>query len=283
MYEGLVLALVAAICFALMSLFVKSISPEVHTPIILFFRFFFNLLFVVPWLIQSPSLVYPVKTPFRIFFRNISGLAALGFMFYALKKLPLSNAVLLNNTSVLFLPLLVWLFLRLHTPILVFVGILLGFSGVVLVLRPATPLFLTLFSLAGVGSGFFGSISLFLTRQISKRTSPKQILFYYALWGTVVTAPFLSFQLHAFDWRDWIYLVLMGIFGSLFQISLTFALKHAPARIVSSILLLSVAFSVLLEWLVDHHIPAPLDLMGMGLMLLGSALAILFLRPQAAS
>jgi len=131
--------LVAAALFALMSVLVKHASASFSPAELVFYRSAFGLLAI--WgviAISHRRLLAPLATPHlkAHFWRGLSGFAALVLFFYALARLPLATAVTLNYTAPLFLAALsTWLLRERHGRSIVG-AVLLGFVGIVLLLRP---------------------------------------------------------------------------------------------------------------------------------------------------
>ena len=211
----------------------------------------------------------------KMILRSLLGLLALACMFYAIKYMPLANAILLNNTSTLFIPLIVFAMTGIKTPAKIILSVVLGFIGVVLVLGPSKEIF-SLLSLIGLASGIFGGIALVLTRDIAKTLHPNQIIFYYSSIGAIVALLFALPQTKSFSQQIWLYLCGVGIFGALYQVFLTFSLRMAKVRYMSSLSFFSFIFAGIFDWLIWHNVPSLLVLIGMGLVVIGGFLTIFF-------
>lgn len=245
------------------------------TSVPLFFRFGFNILFLLPLLLQEPARLIKVTRVDKMILRSLVGLASLACMFYAIKYMPLANAVLLNNSATLFIPLIVWIMVRTKTSIKILLSIFIGFIGVILVLGPDKKIFDAV-SMIGLASGIFGAIALVLTRDMAKSNRPAQIIFYYALTGSLISFAFAVFQMKLFSLQTWIFLCGVGIFGALYQIFVTHALKRAKVRYMSSLSFLSFIFAGFFDWLIWGKIPHTLALIGMVLVIVGGFLTIYF-------
>jgi drug/metabolite transporter (DMT)-like permease len=68
--------------------------------------------------------------------RGITGFLALALYFFAISKIPLATAVMLNYTSPLFVALMAPLVLKESVNLKIFLIILLGFVGVLLIVKP---------------------------------------------------------------------------------------------------------------------------------------------------
>ena len=131
--------LVAAALFALMGVLVKHASASFSPAELVFYRSAFGL--VAIWgviAVGHRHALAPLATPHvkAHFWRGLSGFAALVLFFFALARLPLATAVTLNYTAPLFLAALsAWWLRERHGRGLVG-AVLLGFVGIVLLLRP---------------------------------------------------------------------------------------------------------------------------------------------------
>ena len=72
--------------------------------------------------------------------RAAAGLLSQVLMFVAVKRMPLVNAVLLSNSAPLFIPLVTWVWLKERIGGMVWVSLLIGFAGVILILKPGLAL-----------------------------------------------------------------------------------------------------------------------------------------------
>lgn len=150
--RGVSFAILAALCYTVMSLLGKVIGDRASTDTILFSRFFISLLLLMPWVIKNPKAALRTAKPMTIIARSLFTLLAFACFFYALKYIPLSDALLLNNTFPLFVPITAWVMGGHRTPAQMWLGILLGFIGVGLVLKPSAGV-LSFASYIGLASG----------------------------------------------------------------------------------------------------------------------------------
>jgi uncharacterized membrane protein len=167
--------LVAAALFALMSVLVKHASATFSPAELVFYRSAFGLLAI--WGVIAVSqrrLLAPLATPhFRAhFWRGLSGFAALVLFFYALSRLPLATAVTLNYTAPLFLAALSAWWLREHHGRGVVGAVLLGFVGIVLLLRPQVEGQAWLPALAGLASGMLAAVAYVNVKNLGRLGDP---------------------------------------------------------------------------------------------------------------
>ncbi len=111
-------------------------------------------------------------------------------MFVAVKKMPLVDAVLLSNSAPLFIPLVTWAWLRQRIQGMVWVSLLIGFAGVVVILRPSLALLKNPAAPIALSAALFSAFALVSVNQLSKSEPARRILFYYFLFSSLAAAPF---------------------------------------------------------------------------------------------
>ena len=133
-YQKAVVCMVLAyISIALMGVFVKYASDELPSSEILFSRFFIGFVFLLPFLIKDGDFKVDMSQWKFLVLRNLAGIASMLLTFYAIKYLPISIAILLMNTSALFVPLLLFFF-KVITPLKVLACSFMGFIGVSIIM-----------------------------------------------------------------------------------------------------------------------------------------------------
>lgn len=270
---GIVCALSASLCYTVMNLFVKILGDGQSILSVTFFRFAIGLLILLPWLLTDRHL-FTVDNKAKVLLRCITTISVVVCVFYALHYMPLTNVLLLQNTFPLFLPLLTWLLLGIKTPIKMVMGMLLGFIGVALVLHPGSSGF-NWHALVALFAGFLAAMAMLQIRMLTHGSSSKQILFYVFAFGTVVTGLAAAFSFKMPTPHQMLWLLLIGFFGAIYQLLLTFALQFARARVVSPMYFSCIIFSALFDWFIWSIKPGMLVVMGMGLIILGGVITIL--------
>ncbi len=131
-------------------------------------------------------------TPYwgRLIFRSLSGLLGVGLYFFALYRLSLAEASLLNKTSPFFVTIFAVIFLKEKFSKVMIPALILAFGGALLVIKPRFDMTI-LPALAGFGSGMFAGIAYVLVRSLKGRANPNRIIFYFSFISTLATLPFL--------------------------------------------------------------------------------------------
>lgn len=220
-------------CIAIAGLWVlvRLVSTEMHPFNIVVWRNAMGLMWLVPMLITTRGLLTPDRlTPNMI--RAAWSLVATFATFYAISRAPLANALAITYTAPLFATLAAMLFFgekvgRTRTTVL-----LVGFAGVLLVLRPgAVPITVGIF--AAILAALSTAGSMLTIKQLAAIDDPRAI----AAWSFLLMLPVsVIIALPVWEWPEphmWSLLIGIGACAAAGQLAMTNALALAD---VSSIL-----------------------------------------------
>jgi drug/metabolite transporter (DMT)-like permease len=271
--RGAALMLAAALLFATTGAIIKHVSAQLPNEMVVFFRSFFGLLALAPFFVRHGPRYYATQRLGAHLVRALVGLTAMYCYFYAIAHLPLAEAVLLNYTAPLFIPLAALLWVgepfgrKLWWPI----GI--GFVGVGLILKPGLSL-LAPIALIGLAAGLFSALAMAGIRKLTNTEPATRVVFYFSLTSTLVAALPLAWRWQTPAADLWLPLILIGVLSTFAQILMTRAYAHAPAAQVGPFLYAIVVFAGLFGWVLWQEIPDWLSLAGTLLVILAGILAI---------
>ena len=281
--SSLFFALLAAISFSSMSLFGKLIGDQASTDMILFVRFAISLILLMPWIIKHPHAALKVEHPKKLIWRSCFSLLSFACFFYSLRFISLTDAIVLNNTFPLFVPIVALYHAKVQTSRKVWMGIILGFIGVLFVLQPDLNVFHP-YSFIALASGIFAAIGIVMIRYLTKTVSTLQILFYYFFINTCITAIALPFGWQALSSDIWTLLLGVGIFGALYQVFSTLCFAKSPVRITSPIMSIGiVAGGLIADFFLWHQLPNFWGFFGIFFIILGGTLSVYFGQQELAS
>lgn len=271
----------AAIQGAIVKFSSTSLDPETQ----FFARFLIGFILISLW---SAATVKPKEAPNVLeerklglyILRAITGGGASYLYYVALRHTTLSVATLLFMTIPIFVPLVTRIWLKIKIIHNLWWGLGLAFVGVVLVLKP-TPNQFNLGMLPALGSGILGAISTVIARMLHYRASSKKIVLQYFFHCMILGL--IAFLIRSlitdvvFVKTDYLPLLTLGVFGALFQLFLTFAVRFAPARVVTPFNYACILFTLLFDMLIWKELPSVLQVVGIALVIAGAILvAILF-------
>jgi S-adenosylmethionine uptake transporter len=244
------LVVAASLLFASMGVCVKLASAHYGSGEIVMYRGIVGALLIVGvsrWRGESLR----TSIPARHFARSATGVTALCLWFYTIGTLPLATAITLNYTSSLWMALFLvggasMLGAKPVEARLVFAAVL-GFTGVVLVLRPTIEQGQLWPGLVGLVSGLLSAIGYLQVRSLGRAGEPEsRIVFYFSIGGALGGALLASFGAwHAHTWTGIGLLVAVGVLATVAQLLLTRAYAQGPTLVNASLQYLGIGFSYL--------------------------------------
>ena len=261
--KGIVCIILAALGFSLMTFFVR-LSGNVPTMEKAFFRNAFAA--VVSFiLLKREGEKFHVKRENRsdLFFRCLFGTSGLIANFYAIDKIGIADANMLNKLSPFFAIVLSIPILKERPKKIDILTTLVAFLGAVLIVRPGSGISNTIPALIGLYGGFGAGFAYVFVRKLGgKGEKTPIIVLCFSLFSCLVCIPFIIpiFVLPTF--KQLFLLILAGLAATLGQFGITSAYKFAPARDISVFDYTQVVFAALLGILFLHEIPVPLSIAG---------------------
>jgi drug/metabolite transporter (DMT)-like permease len=263
----------AAFLFALMSVAVKLSSRTLPNAMVVFLRSAVGLLALAPFIARAPLRSLKTRHLAEHVLRGAVGMAAMYCFFFTISRLGLAEALLVNYSLPLYIPIVsrVWL----GEPIArgVWKALAIGLFGLALILKPGSSIFQPA-ALVGVLGAILGATAQVGVRGLTRTESITSIVFYFGLVSTGISlGPAL------YDWVTphgstlWVLLGL-GVSATAAQLLMTRAYHYAPAAAVGPFIYLSVVFAALFDWLIFTRSPDALTLCGAICVVLAGAVAL---------
>lgn len=253
---------------------IKLAATELNLAMIVFLRNAFGLLALTPWLLRQGAGRLRTAHPGLHVLRCLIGLSAMYCFFFAIAHMPLAEAMLLNYSTPLYIPFIAWLWLgeRPHPRLLPIV--LIGLLGVSLILRPEPSGVAGWVGLVGLAAGIMAAGAFVAIRRLSRTEPSLRIVFYFTTISLGVSLIPLGWLWQTPSWHALGLMAAAGGFASLAQLALTRAYSLAPAAQVAPFNYLVVVFAGLLGWLLWQEQPDSFGLLGTGLVIGSSLLAL---------
>jgi drug/metabolite transporter (DMT)-like permease len=271
--RGAVLMIVSALLFASMAAAVGVISRQLPNAPIVFFRHFLMLLFLLPWVVREGRGALRTDDFPGHLVRGLTGVSAVACYFYAIARLRLADAVLLNQSMPLFIPLVERAWLGEPIPRRLSRVLLMGFAGLVLILRPGSGLFDPA-ALVGLASAALASVAQVSIRRLTRSEPVMRIVVYFGLIASVAAAPPAVLTWREPSAETWALLLLMGVFATVGQLALTRSYFYAPASQVGPFLYVGPVFAGLLDWVIWDRLPDLFSVTGAVLVVVAATLAL---------
>jgi drug/metabolite transporter (DMT)-like permease len=272
---AIVFALIAALLYAVLGMSIKLVEEHTTNEMAVFFRQIISIITLSPFLFLQKGGTKSLKTsrfPLH-FMRAFASLASMYCLFYAIKHLPLVDALLLSYTRPLFIPLVVLIWFKKKWTKHTWFGLITGFLGVALILKPDKMMF-NIAALIGLGSGLFGAVAFTAIRRLTRTERANTILFYYFALSIPVAALPLARGWKTPDLKTWGLLVLIGVLGVFYQQMLTRAYQYAKAHKVASILYTTIIFAALFDWWLGDFSLDYISVIGIVLIIVGTLITL---------
>jgi len=255
-----VIALLSAASFAAMAATIRLLSESLPQSEVVFFRNFLALLMLIPLMHRQRVSLKTAHMGLHMF-RAAVGLSAMYLYFFALFRLPLADAMLLNYTSPLFIALFATFWLgESWTKHRRWAGII-GFLGVALLFHPSTGI-ASFAGLIGLISGALAGLALTTVKKLSGTEPAVRIVIWFAILASIISFVPMLFEFVWPDPQTWLWLMAMGIFGNMGHLALTRAYKLAPASQVSPLGYSGLIFAGIFGYLFWNETPALIGLAG---------------------
>lgn len=268
--QGILYIIMAGFFFALMTFFVR-LSGDLPTMEKGFFRNAVAAIIAFGTLVKSKEKFALKKENIPdLFMRSLCGTLGLICNFYAIDKLNIADANILNKLSPFFAILMSYFILKEKANKIEWLSVIVAFTGALFVVKPSFNMQFV-YAMIGVCGGLGAGIAYTFVRKLGKKGERGPIIVLcFSVFSCVVTLPFLIFQFKPMSLLQFVFLILAGVAAAGGQFSITKAYTKAPARDISVFDYTQVLFAALLGFIFLDQIPDMLSLIGY-VIIIGSA------------
>lgn len=238
-----------AFFFTSMGLCVKLLGARLPSIEIAFFRSMAGLVAVMPLMLREGVGLWRTQHLGAHFGRAFIGTAGMVCGFYAFTHLPLAEATAIGFTKPLFMVVLAALVLHETVRARRWTATVVGFLGVLLMMRPGAGTIEPAALVALAGAAFGALVSIFI-KQLVATERKSTILAYLSVVGMLLTGlPMLLVWVTPRGF-DLVLIVLMGVVGSIAQLCLMQAFKLGEASALAPFDYARLPFAAAFGWLV---------------------------------
>lgn len=273
--KGILLMILSSLFFALMATAVK-LSGEFPTMQKVFFRNVVGMVYSAYMILRSGAQFTGNNKPI-LFLRALLGLLGVFLYFYAIDRLPLANAVILNQMNPFFVLPLAALFLKEKIEKMQIGALIIALIGVVFIVRPGFS-FDPLPGIAGLASAVFAAGGYTTLRYLRLTDPPQVIVFYFTALSTLSTLPFWGEFLKP-TFLQLILLLSVGAFATAAQYLMTYSYRYAEAGDLSIYAYGNTLFSIIIGLILWSEVPDLFSILGFSLILLGAYLNYRIKKP----
>ncbi len=266
----------AAACFAVAATLVKIVAPAIPTVQIVLFRSVVALIALAP-LIQREGGVRVLRTrqPLWHAMRTLAGFGGMVTAFYGYATLPLAEVTALGFTMPLFLTVLSIPILGEKVGIRRASAVVVGFIGVLLILRPGAsdvplgPALVVVF-----GAVCWAMAMIAIRRMGEQGESNVAIVVWFSIGGTVLAGALTIPVWVTPRWPEFVALIGVGLSSTVAQLLMTDAYRRGEPTIVAPFEYSGILWTALIGMTLFDETPSPTMAAGVAV-LIGSGLYIL--------
>ena len=256
--------------FTAMAGLAKYLGNDFHAFQISFFRSFFSLIVISPFLIRAGTAGGGVKTKVPLLQIVRGTVSALGIMmgFYAIVNLPLADAQAIRFSSSLFLVPLAAIFLKERIGLRRTIAALVGFTGVLIMLDPAGDY--NFASLMALGAAIAFAFAAILVNIVSKYDEPVTLMFYSNIISVLIMIIPASIFWVTPNFDQLILIFIMAICASIAHNFFIRAYAIGEASVIAPIDYIRLLFSAAVDFLIFGIIFGLNTLIGSAIIILTS-------------
>lgn len=260
--KGSLFAIFAFFCMATFGVFTKIASSSTDPIWISFITYCaaaaMASLFIFP---QGKAGIKSTRYPY-LFARGLIGTSASFLYMLSMHYIPIINSTLLFNTAPIFIPLLTVAVLHIPISKRIWLAVLIGFIGILVIIRPHGDILKEPGNLIGLASGIALAVAYLIMKYLSATEPALRIIFYYFWIGVILQIPLLWFTDKLPSFEGSILAVLCGLTLMTAELSIIRAYRYASASAVGVYQYCAVAFVAIYGWILWKQTPGILDLIG---------------------
>jgi drug/metabolite transporter (DMT)-like permease len=267
--EAALLMAFGAVCVAVQNGVIRVVSEDIHTFEVVFFRNLFGLLAMLPLLGGVGLGMFRANNPGQLMLMSTWHLLGMVCYFLAILYLPIAEVTALSFSKPLFATVGAALILHEIVRARRWSAVALGLVGVLIVLQPGAQTISRYAGLVLLGA-LLGAATSLMVKRLTATDGVSTIVWYQALFATVLALPLCLLQWRTPDPTGWLLLLAIGALGTLSWLSMTRAFFLADASAVVPFEFLRLPFAALVAYLWFAEVPSVWTWIG-GAVIFGAA------------
>lgn len=252
--KGALLAVSAAFFLSIMVSIARGLNPDIPTSMLVFVRSCFGLLFFLPFLFKHNLEIFRTKRLHLHILRACLSVIAMICTYYTYRNLPMAFATSIGMSGALFVTTLSTMILREKICAYRWTLIIMGYVGVVIVIRP-TSLSLEFAVYTSLLANFFMALSIITAKILSRTDSNITMMLYTNIGIVLVSSLTLQGDLAILTTSDLIKLSIIGLLGISAQYIMLSALKLTSPAFIAPFEYTRIVFSSIIGIIIFAEIP----------------------------
>lgn len=262
--RGSLIILVASLVGVLMSSLIKDVGKTIPVVEILFIRQIIVLVIISPVIFRNFDTVFKTKNYGMHSLRVALSIVAMYTGFSAVVNMPLAEVTAISFARILFTTILAIIFLKEVIGFRRWTSILIGFVGVLVIIRP-DPDNINIYALMAIISALFVSGGKIVLRKLSQLDKTSTILSFHSLSITLVLVIPAYFQWVMPNLQEMIFIVMIGSLMSVMQWLFIQALRVGEAAAIAPVEYVRLIYAGIIGFIFFAEIPTVWTLSGAGI------------------
>ena len=232
----------------------KLAQLEINVITAALFRFFFGLIIITPIIIKTKFSIFKTRNLKFHFLRSALNLPAMLLGFGSISLIPIEKFTAIQFIVPFIVTILAVMFLGERIYIYRTIALILGFVGMLVIIRPGF-IDISLGVAMALGSSFFWAIVIVMTKKISADDSAITILAYQYIFMIIFTSILTIFFWQTPSIKTLGFLLLAALTGTIFHLCINHAYKLVDVTMTQPYSFLGLIFSSILGYYIFNDIP----------------------------
>ena len=272
--KAILLTLIGSFFAVLMEALIRAAQYDSNVYTIGFFRFFFGLIIISPYLIKNKFNTYKTRNLKFYLLRGFFNLPMMIFGFGALVYVPFEQFKAMNFLSPIIVVLLSIIIFREKIFYFRILALIIGFIGMLIIIRPGIIEF-NIGTLMILISLTFWSFIIILSKFVSKDDSPITMVTYQYTIMTILALPLAVFFWQAPSLISLFYVFIAAISGTILHLCLAQSYKYAELSVTQPIWFSGLIFGSVFGYFAFNETPDIWTWVG-GIVVFSSVLVITY-------
>ena len=237
-----------------MGTFIKLAQEELNVFTTGFLRFFFGFLIIIPYILKTKFKVFNTSNLKIHILRSALNLPAMLLGFAALAILPLEKITAIHFVVPLMVTILAVIFLKEKIYLYRSLALIIGFLGVLIILRPGI-VDISIGIYMALMSSLIWSVVIILTKKVSKDDSAITILSHQYLYMSLFSLPLVIYFWDQPNFKTIIFILCAAMSGTILHIALNHAYKLVDVSMTQPYSFLGLVMSSVIGYFVFSDKP----------------------------
>ena len=237
-----------------MGTFIKLAQEELNVFTTGFLRFFFGFLIIIPYILKTKFKVFNTSNLKIHILRSALNLPAMLLGFAALAILPLEKITAIHFVVPLLVTILAVIFLKEKIYLYRSLALIIGFLGVLIILRPGI-VDISIGIYMALTSSLIWSVVIILTKKVSKDDSAITILSHQYLYMSLFSFPLVIYFWDQPNLKTTIFILCAAMSGTILHIALNHAYKLVDVSMTQPYSFLGLVLSSVIGYFVFSDKP----------------------------